>query len=62
LFRTNPEKAGEEIMDSLAMFDDTQPVISVEENPIRFVIQTVWLHFKEVIIFSRILASNRGLC
>lgn len=41
-------KAAEEVIDTLAVFDETQPPISVGQNPIRHTLQTVWLHFKEV--------------
>ncbi|ETS80850.1 hypothetical protein PFICI_08379 [Pestalotiopsis fici W106-1] len=41
-------KAADEVMNTLAILDDTQPLISTEENPISHAFQTVWLHFKEV--------------
>jgi hypothetical protein len=41
-------KAAEEIIHTLAIMDDTHPPISIEENPIRHMFQTMWLSFKEV--------------
>lgn len=41
-------KAADEVFNTLAILDDTQPLISTEENCISHAFQTVWLQFKEV--------------
>lgn len=46
--KLDPLKAAEEVMDTLAVFDETHPLISAKQNPMRHTIQSVWLRFKKV--------------
>ncbi|KAI4600565.1 hypothetical protein KJ359_000924 [Pestalotiopsis sp. 9143b] len=46
-FCKDPYGAAEEIIHTLAVFDETHPVITAEENPLRHLIQLVWTEFKK---------------
>ncbi|KAI0007135.1 isoprenoid synthase domain-containing protein [Xylariaceae sp. FL0662B] len=44
---SDPVKAAEEIIYTLALLDDVHPIVTLEENPLRHVFQHTWFRYRE---------------
>ncbi|KAI1746420.1 isoprenoid synthase domain-containing protein [Xylaria scruposa] len=46
-YTNDPFRATEEVVRTLMVLDDVHPVVTAEENPVRHILQSCWLRFKE---------------
>ncbi|KAI1080884.1 isoprenoid synthase domain-containing protein [Whalleya microplaca] len=59
---SDPVKAAEEIIYTLALLDDVHPQVSPEENPLRHVFQSTWFRYREVTLQARYRNRIRKYC
>lgn len=46
-FANDPIKAAEEVIYTLSTLDDVHPIVSAEQHPLRFALQSCWARFRQ---------------
>ncbi|KAH8645833.1 isoprenoid synthase domain-containing protein [Xylariales sp. PMI_506] len=46
-YTSDPMKAAEEVVRTLSLLDDVHPIVTAEESPTKYALQSCWLRFKE---------------